>query len=131
MRNLLLVGWIIVAVGTFLPLVHIPIIGNWGYWQLDHSMAIAVWIALGFTLLGIVNNKIRMVRALSILLIFLFALTIFAIKLKAMDAFSWIPLKSFQTTLASIVKLSWAWFLEFGGALILLFASRKNSVEKP
>jgi hypothetical protein len=44
MKNIQLLGLILVVAGSFLPLVHVPIIGNWNYWKLDHSLAIICWI---------------------------------------------------------------------------------------
>ncbi|WP_415327440.1 hypothetical protein [Chryseobacterium sp. MMS23-Vi53] len=127
MKNIQLLGLLLVVVGSFLPLVHVPIIGNWNYWKLDHNLAIACWIFSAGALFGIVNNSAKMARIFAILLIVLFAFTLFAIKMQSMDYFSFMPIKSFQEKLAGIVKLRWGWIVEFLGAFVILIASKNNN----
>ena len=81
MKNLQLIGLFLVVAGSFLPLVRIPIIGNWNYWKVDNTLAVAVW---GFSLLMLVFiliNKTKFVRIMAFLMILLFVFTIVAIKL--------------------------------------------------
>ncbi len=126
MKNLQLIGLFLVVAGSFMPLVHIPIVGNWNYWKVDNTLAVAVWgfslLTLVFTLIG----KIKFVKIMAFLMILLFVFTIIAIKLKSLDYFSFLPFKSWQSTFAGIVKLSWGWFIEFLGTVVILIASRKN-----
>ncbi|MFT4073361.1 MAG: hypothetical protein QM654_15730 [Dysgonamonadaceae bacterium] len=126
MRNLRWLGWTAVVVGSFLPLVHVPVIGNWNYWSLDYRLAIICWVFSALALCGILMEKRGIVKIASILLLLLFSLTIVAVKIKAMDSFSIVFIKSFQKSLAGIVKLQWGWFVEFSGALIMLLASVRN-----
>ena len=126
MKNIQLVGLILVVVGSFLPLVHVPIIGNWNYWQVDHSLAIACWIFSAIALFGTLNNSQKITKIFSILLILLFLFTIFATKYQAFSYFSFLPFKSWTETLAATVKLKWGWAVEFLGALIMLFATKKK-----
>ena len=65
-------------------------------------------------------------QIIAFLMILLFVFTIVAIKLKSLDYFSFLPFKSWQSTFAGIVKLSWGWFIEFLGVALILIASRKN-----
>ncbi|MCW3169021.1 hypothetical protein OMO38_10845 [Chryseobacterium sp. 09-1422] len=126
MKNIQLVGLILVVVGSFLPLVHVPIIGNWNYWQVDHSLAFACWIFSAIALFGILNNSQKITKIFGILLILLFIFTIFATKYQAFSYFSFLPFKSWTETLAATVKLKWGWAVEFLGALIMLFATKKK-----
>jgi hypothetical protein len=126
MKNLQLIGLFLVVAGSFLPLVHIPIVGNWNYWKVDTSLAIILWGFSLLTLVFIIINKSKFVKIMVFLMILLFVFTIVAIKLKSLDYFSFLPFKSWQSTFAGIVKLSWGWFLEFLGAIVILIVSRKN-----
>ncbi|WP_312421134.1 hypothetical protein [Epilithonimonas sp.] len=129
MKNLQLIGLFLVVAGSFLPLVHIPIVGNWNYWKVDNTLAMAVW---GFSLLMLVFiliDKSKFVKIMAFLMILLFVFTIVAIKLKSLDYFSFLPFKSWQSTFAGIVKLSWGWFIEFLGVTLILIALRKNRIE--
>ncbi|SHE35167.1 hypothetical protein [Chryseobacterium takakiae] len=126
MKNIQLLGLILVVAGSFLPLVHVPVIGNWNYWKLDHFLAIACWVLAAGTLFGIVNNSTKTARIFAILLVLLFLFTLFAVKFQASQYFSFMPFKSWQDKLAGIVKLKWGWIVEFLGAFIIIFASGKK-----
>ncbi|MFC3157756.1 hypothetical protein [Chryseobacterium arachidis] len=126
MKNIQLLGLLLVIVGSFLPLVHVPIIGNWNYWKLDHSLAIACWIFSAGALFGIVNNSVKMARISAILLVLLFIFTLFAVKMQSMEYFSFMPFKSWQEKLAGIVKLRWGWIVEFLGAFIIILTKNNK-----
>lgn len=128
MKNIQLLGLLLVIAGSFLPLVHVPVIGNWNYWNLDHYLAIACWIFSACAVFGIVNNSTKVVRFFGILLILLFAFTLFAVKMQSLQYFSFLPFKSWQETFAGIVKLRWGWAVEFLGAFILVFAGGNKKV---
>jgi len=129
MKNLQFIGLFLVVAGSFLPLVHIPVVGNWNYWKVDHTLAITVWGFSLFTLVFILINKSKSVKIMAFLMILLFVFTIVAVKLKSLDYFSFLPFRSWRSTFAGIVKLSWGWFIEFLGVVIILIASRKNRIE--
>ena len=126
MKNLQLLGLVLVVVGSFLPLVHVPIIGNWNYWQLDHYLAIFCWIFCACAVFGIANNRSVLVNTFAVFLLILFVFTLFAVKYQASSYFSFLPLKSWTNVLAGTVKLQWGWLIEFFGALIMLFAKNKQ-----
>ncbi len=126
MKNIQILGLLLVVVGSFLPLVHVPVIGNWNYWKLDHYLAIACWILSAGVMFGIVNNRVRAARIFAVLLIILFSFTLFAVKYQASEYFSFMPFKSWQDKLAGIVKLRWGWIVEFLGAFIIIFTGNKK-----
>lgn len=121
-----LISLFLIVAGSFLPLVHIPIIGNWNYYKVDVNLAYMVWGFSAVAFLGIIFNKIKVVQIAAIILLILFSFTIVAIKFKSLDYFSFLPFKSWQQSFAGIVKLSWGWILEFAGAILLLFIKKKN-----
>ena len=124
MKNLQLLGLVLVVVGSFLPLVHIPVIGNRNYWQLDHSLAIFCWLFCGFGLFGMLNNRPKLVNTFAVFLLILFVFTLFAVKYQALQYFSFLPFSSWTKALAGTVQLQWGWIIEFLGALIMLFVKR-------
>ena len=125
MKNIQLLGLILVVAGSFLPLVHIPIIGNWNYWKLDQNLAIICWVLSLIALFGIIKEQQKITKISAVLLILLFIFTLIAIKFKSLDYFSFLPFKSWQETVSGIVKLKWGWFLEFAGAALILFSNKK------
>ena len=90
MSNIKWLGWVIVVVGSFLPLVHVPILGNWNYWALDNRLAVICWALSGVALLGIVLDKNILLKISSVALMLFFVFTIFAVKYKAMDSFGFV-----------------------------------------
>ncbi len=127
MRNIQLLGVLLVIVGSFLPLVHIPIIGNWNYWQLDSRITMLSWVLWALALAGIAINNQKLIKGCGILLILLFIFTLIAIKFKSLDYFNFLVFDSFKELAAGIVKLKWGWFFEFGGALLMLFSKKSTN----
>ncbi|AZA83836.1 hypothetical protein C1637_13615 [Chryseobacterium lactis] len=130
MKNIQLLGLLLVVIGSFLPLVHVPIIGNWNYWKLDHYLAIACWILAAFAVFGIVNNNAKVVKTFGVLLILLFAFTLVAVKMQSLQYFSFLPFKSWRETFAGVVKLKWGWIIEFLGAFLMIFAGSSEKTDK-
>lgn len=127
MKNIQLLGWGLVVVGSFLPLVKIPIIGSWNYWDADHTLAIICWAISALALVGILFNKTKMVRVSALLLLVLFGFTLGAIKFKSSDYFRFIPFNGLKELAAGTIKFGWGWLVEFLGTLILLFSKNKSS----
>jgi hypothetical protein len=128
MKNIQLLGLLLVVVGSFLPLVHVPIVGNWNYWKLDHYLAVTCWVLSAFALFGIVNSRVKVVRIFAILLVLWFILTLAAVKFQSLQYFSFLPFKSWQETFAGVVKLRWGWIVEFLGAFIMIFSKNSNKI---
>jgi hypothetical protein len=128
MKNIQLLGLVLVVIGSFLPLVHVPIIGNWNYWKLDHYLAITCWIFAACAVFGIVNNNPKVVRFFGVLLIILFAFTLVAVKMQSLEYFSFLPFKSWREAFAGVVKLKWGWIIEFLGAFLMVFAIGNKKV---
>ena len=114
--------------GSFLPLVHIPIIGNWNYYKIDSSLAFLVWGFSVIALFGIIFDKLKIIKIAAVILLLIFVFTIVAIKFKSLNYFSFLPFKSWQESFAGIVKLSWGWILEFAGAILLLILNKQKNI---
>ncbi|MFP3595218.1 hypothetical protein [Chryseobacterium sp. SIMBA_029] len=126
MKNIQLLGLLLVVAGSFLPLVHVPIIGNWNYWKLDHYLAITCWILSACAAFGLVNGSAKVVRTFGVFLIILFAFTLVAVKMQSLEYFSFLPFKSWRETFAGVVKLKWGWAVEFLGAILMILLGNKN-----
>lgn len=130
MKILQFIGILMVAAGSFLPLVHVPVIGYWDYWNIDHTLAVIVWILTISALIFTLNGKKAMLRLTAVLIIILFLFTIMAVKMKSLDFFSFLPFKAWQGALAGTVKLSWGWIVEFSGAVLILIPVKKDQNKK-
>lgn len=125
MKNIQLIGLIMVIVGSFLPLLHIPIIGNWNYWKIDYYLASTCWILSALALFSIINNKPKLARNMAILMVLLFSFTLFAIRYESSSYFSFLPFQSWKDTFSNIVQIKWGWIVEFFGAFIIILATKK------
>ncbi|WP_407405171.1 hypothetical protein [Chryseobacterium sp.] len=125
MENIQLIGLIMVIVGSFLPLLHIPIIGNWNYWKIDYYLASTCWILSALALFSIINSKPKLARNMAILMVLLFSFTLFAIRYESSSYFSFLPFQSWKDTFSSIVQIKWGWIVEFFGAFIIILATKK------
>ena len=130
MKNIQLSGLALVLLGSFLPLVHVPLIGNWNYWKVDHSLSIICWLLCFIVFIGIMVNKKSLVRISSIILILLFCFTIFAVRYQSQDFFSFLPFDSWVEKMGGLVKLKWGWVLEFLGASLLFLGSYSRKLNK-
>ncbi|MBW8522582.1 hypothetical protein K0U91_13815 [Chryseobacterium chendengshani] len=126
MKNLQLIGVILVVAGSFLPLVHVPIIGNWNFWKLDQRLAMMCYLLAAMALGGIATNHRKFVKIIGGILLILFLFTVLATKYQAFSYFSFLPFKSWTETLAATVTLKWGWAVEFLGAVTMLFAPKKK-----
>lgn len=127
MRNIQFVGLLMVIVGSFLPLVHIPIIGNWDLWHLDNRLAMFCYLIFALILAAFATKKKNWVKILGILLLFLFIFTIISVRYQALDFFSFLPFKSWKNGAVDLVKLKWGWILEFAGVLLIIIPKHKNN----
>lgn len=126
MRNIQLIGAILVVAGSFLPLVKIPVIGSWNYWEVEPSLAVVCWLFSAIALVGIFKNRKILVRFSAVVLLLLFGFTILATKQQSMDFFSFLPFREIQKLAAGTVKLGYGWILEFAGAALMLFATKSK-----
>ena len=129
MKNIQLIGLALVFAGSFLPLVHVPIIGNWNYWNVDSSLAIFCWLFSFLAFLGIILGRKSLIIFSSIFLILLFSFSLFAVRYKSEDFFSFLPFENWVKGMAGVVKLKWGWIVEYLGAFLLLIGGMINKTK--
>lgn len=121
-----LLGVLLVIVGGMCPMLRVPILGNWNYWEIDTVLATIVYTLCAIALLASVTRKQGLLRwcGWSLLLMLVFTLT--AVYFKANDYFSFIPMKKLAAAAARMIKFQWlGWGLMFAGAFIVIVFSRK------
>ena len=52
MKNQGIIGSVVMGVGGLCPLVHLPIIGNWNYFDIDMRLAVAFYVLVLLGLIG-------------------------------------------------------------------------------
>lgn len=126
MKNIQIVGVMLVVIGSFLPLVHIPLIGSWNFWQTDHYLAVSCWVFCIFALTGIILNKSKLIFFSGLMLLLLFVFSIIAIRFKTLQFFDFLPVDSWKNLASGIVKLKWGWFPMFAGSALIILAKKNN-----
>lgn len=123
-----LFGSLLVIAGAMSPMVHVPVIGNWNYWDLHTGMASVVYVVAGLGVLASVSGRNGLLKFAGWAEVVLILLTLLAVYLKVNDSFSFIPFKKLAKAAAGLVKYRWTgWALLAAGAAIMIIASRRGA----
>ena len=123
-RNYLgLIGVFLVLAGGMSPMLRIPIIGNWNYWDIDIVLASVIYALAAAGLLAVVLGKPALVKfsGWGVMIVLLF--TLVAVFFKVNDYFSFIPFKKLARVATNMVQYKWlGWIMIFSGALMMIFS---------
>lgn len=123
-----LFGSLLVVAGAMSPMVRVPIVGNWNYWDLHTGMASVVYVLAGLGVLASVSGRNGLLKFAGWAEVILILLTLLAVYLKVNDSFSFIPFKKLAKAAAGLVKYQWiGWTLLAAGSVIMIIASRRGS----
>ncbi|MES2827830.1 MAG: hypothetical protein V4687_06740 [Bacteroidota bacterium] len=128
MRAQGITGSAIMAVGGISPLLHLPIIGNWNYFDVDMRLAITFYVLVAVGLVGAFTKKTGLIRFAGWGAIVLVLITLFGIYLKAHDSFSFLHFKKLVNLAAGLVKYKWGWYVIAAGAFILITVRKPKVV---
>ena len=122
-----LLGVILIIVGGMCPMLHIPIIGNWNYWDIDTVLATIVYTLSAVALLAAISRKQSLLRFCGWLLLLVLLFTLTAVYFKVNDYFSFIPLKKIAAAASRMIRFRWlGWGLMFAGAFIIILFAKKD-----
>lgn len=126
-----LTGALLVITGGIMPMLRIPILGNWNYWDLDLSLASIIYLLAIIAIIAATGNKEALLRfcGWAILLVLIF--TFIAVYFKVNQYFSFIPLKKLAAVASRMVQYRWTgWAMIALGAIIILFSKKRIKKEK-
>ena len=121
---LALFGALLVIAGGMSPMLRVPVIGNWNYWDIDLVLASIIFALAATGLLGAVLRKPGLTRfsGWGVLLVLIF--TLIAVYFKVNDYFSFIPLKKLANIATNIVRYQWlGWIMILCGSVVMIVAS--------
>ena len=122
-----LLGVVLILVGGMCPMLRVPILGNWNYWDIDTVLASIVYSLSAIALLAAITRKQGLLRFCGWLLLLMLVFTLAAVYFKANDYFSFIPLKKLAAAASRMIKFKWlGWGLMFAGSFIIILFSGKN-----
>jgi len=116
------------AAGGMCPLVHLPIIGNWNYFDIDVTLASVFYLVVVVALIASFLNKTKLIKLCGWVGIALVLITLAGVYFKSHDYFSFIHFKKAINFVAGIVKYKWGWFVIVAGALVLITV-KKSAVK--
>lgn len=123
-----IVGAIIMAIGGMCPLVRVPILGNWNYFQVDQTLAITFYVLVAIGLIGAFTEKAGIVKFAGWAVIALVVLSLAGIQFKTMESFGFLHFKKLVSFAAGLVKFKWGWFVILAGALFMITVRKPKSV---
>ena len=115
-----IVGATLMAAGGMCPLIRLPIIGNWNYFDLDVTVASVFYLVVVLAFVASFIEKARLIRLCGWLGVVLVFVTLAGVYFKSHDAFSFIHFKKAINFAAGVVKYQWGWFVILAGALVLI-----------
>ncbi len=126
-----LFGSLLVAAGGMSPMLHLPIIGNWNYWDLDITLATTVYVLAAAGLLATVSGKFGLLRISGWMILIVLIFTLGAVYFKVNDYFSFVPMKKLAAALTRVVHYRWlGWGMIFAGSIMMILAGRKKKNQK-
>jgi hypothetical protein len=128
MKNQGIIGAVLLAAGGFCPLLHLPVIGNWNYFDIDPILATVFYVLVVLSLIGSFLGRSGLVRFSGWAALALVLVTLAGVYLKSHDYFSFIHFKKLVNFAAGIVKYKWGWFVILAGALVLITVRGKKTV---
>ncbi|ACU05420.1 hypothetical protein [Pedobacter heparinus] len=128
MRTQGIIGAAIMAIGGMCPLVRVPILGNWNYFDLDQTLAITFYVMVLMGLIGAFTTKAGLVKFAGWAGILLVAITLAGVYFKAHDSFGFLHFKKAVNFAAGLVKYKWGWFVILAGTFILITVRKPKAV---
>lgn len=126
-----LFGALLVISGGIMPMIQIPIIGNWNYWDLDLTLASIIYLLAVLAIIAVAANKRGLLRFCGWAIILVLLFTLAAVYLKINQYFSFIPLKKLAMVASRLVHYRWeGWAVIAIGAFIILISRKRIKKEK-
>ncbi|MCX2451350.1 hypothetical protein OQX61_08705 [Pedobacter sp. PLR] len=122
------IGAAVMAVGGLCPLMRLPIIGNWNYFDIDPTLAITFYVLVVVALLGSFANKTGLIKFAGWAVMALVAITLVGIYFKVHDSFGFLHFKKMVNIAAGMVKLKWGWYVIVVGAGVLITVRKPRVV---
>ena len=120
MRTQGIVGAVLMAIGGMCPLVRVPIMGNWNYFDLDQTLAITFYVLVVVGLIGAFTAKAGLVKFAGWAGLVLVAITLAGVYFKAHDSFGFLHFKKVVNFAAGLVKYKWGWYVIAAGAFLMI-----------
>jgi len=119
-----IIGTVILAAGGMCPLIRVPIIGNWNYFQIDPWLGVIYYVFVLLGIAGAFTNRTGLMRFSGWAAIAWVVLTLSAVWFKTHDFFHFIHFKKLINLASGMVKYKWGWFVILVGAVVMVTVKR-------
>ena len=108
-------------------MLHLPIIGNWNYWDIEVVLASIVYVLAALGILASVSGKPGLLKFSGWAALVVVLFTLAAVTFKVHDSFSFIPLKKLAAVAERLVKFRWiGWAMLLAGAVLMIIGGRQK-----
>lgn len=122
-----LLGSLLIIAGGLSPMLHLPIIGDWNYYDIDVALASIVMTLAVLGVIASIINKKGLLRFTGWASLVVILFTLAAVYFKVNDYFSFIPLKKLAAAATRMVHYRWmGWALLLAGAILSIIGSRRR-----
>lgn len=123
-----LLGSLLIIAGWMSPMLKVPLVKYWNYWDLDTSLATVVMVLAILGIIAAIVNKHGLLRFSGWAVLAVVLLTLVGVYFKIHDTFSFIPFKKLAKVAMGLVHYRWAgWVLLFIGSALMIFSGRKKT----
>ncbi|GAB2687428.1 hypothetical protein GCM10027037_07110 [Mucilaginibacter koreensis] len=112
------VSFIILAAGTYCPLISPFRLLHWNVYQLNKPYGFVLLLVAAAGIITVVMGRTKSAKMIARLSLLLVILLYVAAVLKVNNTFSFIPFKGVAGYMTRQLKFSWGWFVLFSGALL-------------
>ncbi|HEY0057253.1 MAG TPA: hypothetical protein VGB63_18030 [Pedobacter sp.] len=124
-----LIGSLMIVAGALSPMLHLPIIGTWNYYDIDVALASIVMTLAALGAIASLINKPGLLRFCGWASLIVILFTLAAVYFKVNDYFSFIPLKKLASAATRMVHYRWiGWFILIIGSVLTIVGSRRKTV---
>jgi hypothetical protein len=109
--------------GTWCPLLRPFHLFNMDVYDLNRPYGMVILLISVVGILGVILNRIKLVRFTGWLSFILVLLLFVAAYMKVHTSFSFLPFKSVAGFLTGQIRFKWGWYLLFAGPLVALAGS--------
>ncbi len=122
-----LIGSLMIIAGALSPMLHLPIIGTWNYYDIDVRLASVVMTIAALGAIASLINKPGLLRFCGWASLIVILFTLAAVYFKVNDYFSFILLKKLAAAATRMVHYRWmGWIILLIGSVLAIVGSRRK-----
>lgn len=122
-----LVGFIVLAAGTFSPLLRPFSLVKWDMFDLNKPYGLVLLLMAVIGVISVVMSRVPAAKIVARLGLLLVVLLYVAALLKVHSTFSFIPFKGIAAFMSRQIKFTWGWLVLFAGALLSVLGTAGNN----